>query len=102
MENFIIVFVAIVMIVGILSVAIFRGRNDSQTIKRLNGDIDMARGDCMRAMETAARADTDGKASKGRLAELRTELGEAKAALNIAQRSLAHAEKNSGLGTPVA
>ena len=93
MENIIIVLITIVMIVAILSVAIVRGRNDSQTIKRLNEDIYTARADCMRAMETAARADTDHKASKGRLTELRTELGKEKAALEIAQRSLAHAEK---------
>lgn len=97
MENIIIVLIAIVMIVAILSVAIVRGRNDSQTIKRLNEDIYMARADCMRAMETAARADTDHKASKGRLTELRTELGKEKAALEIAQRSLAHAEKTAAL-----
>jgi len=97
MENIIIGFIAIVMIVANFSVAIVRGRNDSNTIKRLNGGIDTARADCMRAKETAARADTDGKASKGRLAELRTELGEAKAALDIAQRSLAHSEKTAAL-----
>ena len=39
MENIIIDFVAGIMVVAILSVAIVRGRNDSQTIQRLNGDI---------------------------------------------------------------
>ena len=97
MENIVIDFVAVVMIVAVLSVAIVRGRNDSQTIKRLNEDIDTARADSLKAMETAARADSDGMGTKLRLEELRTELGEAKEALDIAQRSLANAEKTAAL-----
>ena len=97
MEYIIIVFVAVIMIVAILFVAIVRGRNDSQTIKRLNEDIDTARADSLKAMETAARADSDGMGTKVRLEELRTELGEAKEALDIAQRSLANAEKTAAL-----
>ena len=97
MEIIIVVFVAIAMVAVILSVAIFRGRNDSQTIKRLNEDIDSARADSMRAMETVTRADSESKATKVRLEELRTELGEAKEALHIAQRSLANAEKTAAL-----
>jgi DNA recombination protein RmuC len=78
-------------------VAIVRGRNDNQTIQRLNGDIDTARADGMRAIEVAARADSDSQAAKVRLEELRTELGEAKQTLDIAQRSLANAEKTAAL-----
>ena len=97
MENIVIDFVVVVMTVVVLSVAIVRGRNDSQTIKRLNEDIDTARADSLKAMETAARADSDGMGTKVRLEELRTELGEAKEALDIAQRSLANAEKTAAL-----
>jgi DNA recombination protein RmuC len=97
MENIIVVFIAVVMIVAILSVAIIRGRNDSQTIKRLNEDIESTRAHSMRAMETAARAEADNQATKARLEELRTELVESKEALDIAQRSLANAEKSAAL-----
>lgn len=97
MEIFLIVFAAAVIVIAISAIAIIRSRNDRKTIKRLNADIETERTNSLRAIEAAARADSDSTAAKMRLEELRIELREAKDAQDIAQRSLASAEKTAAL-----